>query len=150
MASFRVMPRLTKKALKTKLEKAHEQWGRLVMFGVPVAVSEEDLRKAEEKAARFESMTDDELDEYYRSPAGCAELDHERELDRELEEIEAIPIEQRPNPLGRKLIRRGKLEFYQNVLSRVGQGIPRKKIAEELEVSVNTIKVALRVARRLT
>jgi hypothetical protein len=97
MASFCVMPRLTKKALKARLEKAHEQWGSLVLFGLPVDVSEEDLRKAEEEAARIESMTDKELEEYYLSPAGCAELAYERKIERELEEIEATPIEQRPS-----------------------------------------------------
>jgi len=150
MASFRVMPRLTKKALKARLEKAHQQWGSLVLFGIPVNVSDETLRKAEEEAARIESMTDEELEEYYRSPAGRAELEYERKLEREVEEAEAIPIEERPNPLGRKLIRRGKLEYYQKVATRVAQGIPRKKIADELGVSVSAIKFALRVVRRLT
>jgi len=149
MASFRVMPRQTKKALKARLEKAHEQWVTLALM-VPVKWSEEDLRKAEEETARFELMTDEELDEYYRSPEGLAELAYERQLDREQEEFEAIPIEERPNPLGRRLIRRGKVEFYQNVVTRVVQGMPRQKIADELRVSVDTIKIALRVVRRLT
>jgi hypothetical protein len=149
MASFGVMPRLTKKALKARLEKAQEQWESLVWM-VPVNVPEEDLRKAEEEAARIESMTDEELEEYYRSPAGLAELAYERQLEREFEEMESIPIEQRPNPLGRKLIREGKLEYYQNVATRVTQGIQRKKIADELGVSLSAIKFALRVVRRLT
>src|SRR5262245_45448325 len=149
MAAFRVKARQTKKALKARLEKAHEQWVTLALM-VPVKWSEEDLRKAEEETARFELMTDEELEEYYRSPEGLAELAYERKLDREEEEFEAIPIEERPNPLGRRLIRRDKLEFYQNVLTKVGQGMPWKKIAAELGVSVSTIKMALRVVRRLT
>src|SRR5215510_2184203 len=139
------MPRRSLKSLQAKEEKAQQQmWALLYM--TPGNLTDEDLRWAEEELARLESMTDEDLEEYYRSPAGQAEIAYERKLEKE----EAGPIEQRPNALGRKLIRAGKLEFYQAIHSRVLKGLPRKKIAEELGVSIHRVKMALRALRRLT
>jgi hypothetical protein len=143
------MPRRSKKVLEAREKKAQEQFLTLLCM-TPSTLSEEDLRQAEQEIARIESMTDEELHAYYQSPDGLAVIAEYREQERELEELEATPIEQRPNPLGRKLIRHGKLEFYQKIHARVMAGVPRKQIAEELDISVNTLKIALRTLRKLT
>jgi hypothetical protein len=149
------MPRRSKKILTARHHKAQEQMLALLEM-TPAKISEEYLRRAEEEIARFEPMSDKELEAYYRTPEGIAEIAEYRELEREFKEWETTPIEQRSNPLGRKLIRRGKLEFYLEINARVVRGMPRKKIVDELSllyrkrISANTIKVALRALRKLT
>jgi len=152
MASCRPMPRRSKKILKAREEKAHEQWWALLEM-TPLNVSEDELRRVEEEIAQIESMTDEELQAYYSTPEGLVEIAQEREFNLQWE---ATPIEQRSNPLGRKLIRRGKLEFYREIHTRLIRGMPRKKIAHELgllygrKISSDTVKVAIRGLRKLT
>jgi hypothetical protein len=149
MASCGPMPRRSKKVLEAKEKKAQEQF-LILLCMTPSTLAEEDLRQAEQEIARIESMSDEELRAYYQSPEGLAEIVEYRELKRELDELEAMPIDQRPSLLGRKLIRSATLELYREIHSRVVRGEKRKKIAYELGISINTLKMALRALRRHT
>src|SRR5262245_59008040 len=143
------MPRRSLKSLQAREEKAQQQMLAL-LYMTPVNLSGEDLRKVEEEIERIESMTDEDLRNYYRSPIGLAEIEYDKKIEREIAEWEATSLEQRPTSLGRKLIRCGKLEFYREIHARLIRGMSRKKIAAELGVSIHRLKIALRALRRLT
>lgn len=149
------MPRRSKKILKDREQKAQEQFRALLEL-TPFNISEHDSQLIEQEIVRIDSMTDAQLQAYYRTPEGLAEIAEYRAMEKELDDLEAMPIEQRPDPLGRKLIRREKLEFYREIEVRAMRGMPRRRIADELSllyrkrISANTIKMALRALRKLT
>ena len=122
-----------------------------LMGMTPFNLSEEDMRQAEEEFQKIESMTDAELQVYYSTdPDGISEMASMQKEAEESEEWERTPIEKRRSPLGRKLIRPGLLELYQQIYDRVAKGVPRKVIASELGISEHRLKMALRNLRRLT
>jgi DNA-directed RNA polymerase specialized sigma24 family protein len=125
---FLRVARRTVKLLNSRLQKAQQQILALLEM-TPLNVTEEEWAFADAEL---------DADDIVALEAEYYEADYGRGL-------EALQ-----NPLGRKLFRRGKLEFYREILNRVMSGMPRKQIAEELNVSLSTVKQALRTIRRLT
>ena len=139
------MPRRSRKLLKAREEEAQRQMLALLSM-TSVNLSDEDLRQVEEEIQRVELMTDAELQVYYSSSEGLADIACAQEVEQTFKQLEATPIEQRPNLLGRKLLRSGKLEFYQQIHTRVVKGVPRKVIADELGIASNCLNALFRLS----